>query len=94
MEKLLLVAGVQPRAPSSRPASAISCAQRSRRLRSMGEELMARLQATGRDSCAYYTEAARRPDFTSGSSAIRYRSRGAMRQSGAATCLPARIALS
>jgi hypothetical protein len=56
MEKLLLVAGVQPSAPSSRPAAAISPAQRSRRLRSMISVAMIGSPATRDDTCAYYTE--------------------------------------
>jgi len=56
MEKLLLVAGVQPSAPSSRPAAAISLAQRSRRPRSMISMLMVGSPATRDDRCRYYTE--------------------------------------
>jgi hypothetical protein len=56
MEKLLLVAGVQPSAPSSRPAAAISPAQRSRRLRSMAWVVMVGSPATRDDTSAYYTE--------------------------------------
>ncbi|WP_395681531.1 hypothetical protein [Dokdonella sp.] len=56
MEKLLLVAGVQPSAPSSRPAVAISPAQRSRRRRSMTSVAMIGSPATRGDDSAYYTE--------------------------------------
>jgi hypothetical protein len=56
MEKLLLVAGVQPSAPSSRPAAAISPAQPSRRRRSMVSVVMVGSPATCDDTSAYYTE--------------------------------------